>query len=1058
MSALAAFRRCPLFSYQRENFPLFAWQGLLVFLGKERAMRTVRLIMTTWLIIALGVKVGAAEGYAPLWSFKAPAEQWLTWGGGADAPFQLQMTPNGTEITVKDTGKPCEFVILEPKFKTEKAIGVRPSALALTAELLSGAGAALELRLIDSEKEGFGFGFKELHKGRNVLEWKLPGDEPFTWGEKSNKKFDWPIHLWEIAVRIPAGSGDVRLRLRNAVVRENEAETASANVDTVLAQVKVELETGLPVHVLKVGEEDRLAFVFTNPTPEAARATFRLRMEHFDHAVVNMDVPIEIPASDRLEWKFPWKMTRRGLWLTDYQLLNPISGKKAQEGRMSFVLMQPAGPTPGLAKEFALGVVGGESHEENLAMLERNLTLVSLCGMKIYRTSLNWEYIEHAPGVWNEKMVQWFQKCCKAYKEKGIEWQMLLCYCTKWAAPQQLQNSPKMTDWLFAAPPIKPWCAYVEKIVKAFGEDVRYWEVWNESDLDCFWPGTYDQYMELLKATYSTVHRLDTDAQVMTSGFATLLPHGARRDPDFAAKVAKNGQAYFDVFAHHQHGWSKDFKRVIDGPLADIRASINPAKPLFFNETSTYLSEFFGRLQAEEAIKKVTYARAANAIGYIWYNLRSGDFVPVGNDQDWGLVTEKFEPKPVYAAFNTYSLLVGDKEFDRRFPLPPARWCYGFKGADSYVFVAWDETEATAGGPHIVKANGAASAFFMDIMGNASPAAIEKDCILFPVTVAPRFLVVNKAKKAPELAKPLVTVSGRQDAIPGQQLTVETILSNPFDTSLEIITRWCEPYAFGGKTHPEVKTAIPAGSTQPIPLRLQVPTDSGIRHGDEVTLTLKYAVLGTPWKGEIAQRLAMGAYIPRMGPDNREPDFVLENRDHVVNLNENVPGRLHLTWKGADDLSARVWLSRRPGAIALRVDARDDRHSQKNVPNQMWQGDSVQFAISVPGQKGWWEIGLSANAQKRPMAFCWNRPAGMKDPISKIQLSVTSLPGAKGLRYETLLPLAALGLNERSLKDGFRFNLLVNDCDEDGREGWVEIAPGLGMDKDPHKFPVVVFE
>ncbi|MBO7619903.1 MAG: hypothetical protein J6T06_05285, partial [Victivallales bacterium] len=212
------------------------------------------------------------------------------------------------------------------------------------------------------------------------------------------------------------------------------------------------------------------------------------------------------------------------------------------------------------------------------------------------------------------------------------------------------------------------------------------------------------------------------------------------------------------------------------------------------------------------------------------------------------------------------------------------------------------------------------------------------------------------------------------------------------------------------------------------------------------------------WKGEIPQRLAMGAYIPRMGPDNREPDFVLENRDHVVNLNENVPGRLHLTWKGADDLSARVWLSRRPGAIALRVDARDNRHSQKNVPNQMWQGDSVQFAISVPGQKGWWEIGLSANAQKRPMAFCWNRPAGMKDPTSKIQLSVTSLPGAKGLRYETLLPLAALGLNERSLKDGFRFNLLVNDCDEDGREGWVEIAPGLGMDKDPLKFPVVVFE
>ena len=1019
----------------------------------------MRLIVAMALAAMLATVAGAAEGYVPLWTFREPAEHWAIWQANANSPFKLRATPEGAEITVKDTGKQCEFLVFEPAFKTTKTIGTSPNALALTVELLSGSGVSLDLRLIDSQKEGFSFGFKELHQGRNVLEWKLPGDNPVTWGEKSNRKLDWPLLLWEIGVRCQGGRGDVRLRLCDAAVREKDVNAAgAANADAVLAKVKVAMETGLPVHILKVGEEERLAFVFTNPAPDPVRATFHLKMEHFDRTVVNLDVPVEIPAADRLEWKFPWKITRRGLWLVDYRLSNPVTGKDAQSGRMSFVLMQPAGPTPGLPKGFAVGVCGGETHEENLPALERNLTIVSLCGMKFYRTSLNWEYIEHAPGAWREDLIKWFQKCCNAYKEKGIEWQMLLCYCTKWAAPKNLQDSPKMTDWLFAPPPVKPWCTYIEKIVKAFGDNVRYWEVWNEADINCFWPGTYDQYMELLKATYATIHRLDPDAQVMTSGFATLLPHGARSDYDFAAKVAKNGQAFFDVFAHHQHGWSKDFKRVIDGPLADIRASMRPAKPLFFNETATYLSEFFGRLQAEEAIKKVSYARAAGAIGYIWYNLRSGDFVPVGNDQDWGLVTEKYEPKPVYAAFNTYCLLTGDKDYDRQYQLPHARFCYGYKGADSYVFVAWDESEAEVTGPHIVKANGAESAYFMDIMGNATPAKIEKGCILFPTAVTPRFLVVSKAAKTPELAKPLVATGGPVDAIPGQPLTVEAVLNNPFAAPLEITARWCEPYAFGGKAHPEVKTAVPAGVSQKIPLQLAIPANSGIRHGDEVAVTLNYRVSGTSWKGEIQQRLVMGAYIPQKDPAGRAPDFILESRDHIVNLNENVPGRLHLTWKGADDLSARVWLTRKAGAIHLRVDARDDRHSQKNSKDNMWQGDSVQFGIAVPGQNGWWEVGLSADSAMKPQVFCWNHPKGMKDPSAQVKLTVTALPDKKGLRYEAVLPLAAFGMNEQTLKKGFRFNLLVNDCDEDGREGWVEIVPGLGMDKNPLKFPVVVFE
>ena len=43
------------------------------------------------------------------------------------------------------------------------------------------------------------------------------------------------------------------------------------------------------------------------------------------------------------------------------------------------------------------------------------------------------------------------------------------------------------------------------------------------------------------------------------------------------------------------------------------------------------------------------------------------------------------------------------------------------------------------------------------------------------------------------------------------------------------------------------------------------------------------------------------------------------------------------------------------------------------------------------------------------------------------------------------------------LNHGFRFNLLVNDNDGEGRRGWIAIAPGIGERKDPSLFPFIIF-
>ena len=58
--------------------------------------------------------------------------------------------------------------------------------------------------------------------------------------------------------------------------------------------------------------------------------------------------------------------------------------------------------------------------------------------------------------------------------------------------------------------------------------------------------------------------------------------------------------------------------------------------------------------------------------------------------------------------------------------------------------------------------------------------------------------------------------------------------------------------------------------------------------------------------------------------------------------------------------------------------------------------------------------------------------------------------------YELFVPFKAIGLSDRP-GSVFQFNLIVNDNDGGGRKGWIELAPGLGTDGAPEKFPQVVF-
>ena len=228
-------------------------------------------------------------------------------------------------------------------------------------------------------------------------------------------------------------------------------------------------------------------------------------------------------------------------------------------------------------------------------------------------------------------------------------------------------------------------------------------------------------------------------------------------------------------------------------------------------------------------------------------------------------------------------------------------------------------------------------------------------------------------------------------------------------------------------------------------------------HGQLKHLNLRFEAGGL-WKGELEEPLWTVARL-REGDFPPVPDFELKDASRLTMLAPNDPARSHLFWKGPEDLSGKVYLTRSRDSLKLRVEVTDDRHCQPFSGEESWKGDSVQLALRIPGQAGSWEIGFFRRGDGGNGCFVWNAPAGfdVRRVTERFRLETGRDEERKRTLYEAVIPFAAVGLTEEAAGRGFRFNLLINDNDGEMRESFIAVAPGLGDSKNTDFFPVVSF-
>ncbi len=803
---------------------------------------------------------------------------------------------------------------------------------------------------------------------------------------------------------------------------------------TPLDKVRLYVETGKPIAVVPLNSKKaRVDLIVENPNKKTMIFNAQWSGGSFMGEKLNVSFPsrFELAPGQKLKYGFSVKGLEPDLWQINYVL---TSGKEQRKGFAPFAVMKvmdrPLPPVDGFHYAISSGLhyllVGNRLKPALWAMHAMGATMV--------RIDVFWNSVEPRQGVWNFKQDDRFIKLIKQY---GMEPQVLLCYNARWSADEKLRNTKDARDWKFAPPKLGPWEKYVAQTVQRYKDDVRFWEVWNEADLNNFWHGDTQQYIDLLKLTYKTIHKYDPEAKVMTSGFATLTPHPGRKHINLQRDILNNAYDAFDIHAFHQHGEFQLFHDIVEGRLKKLRNEMPVKRPLFFNETAVPAKGL--DWQAQNVLKKIALTKTVGAIGHTWFKM-------VGKKYNWGLLTDDLEPRPAYVAFATATDVLGSLPPLGRIPLSNDNYCYAFGNGSRTVLVYWSESNQASRGIwplHGVKKGDRIER--VALTGRRLAANRIGGEATICMSENPEYMIIHSNNKI-SLGEPLVAVDGPVAVYPDGPIDVAVKLHNPFKKNASFTLKY-------ENIKKEIKLA--AGKIETVKIPVSMPPGKNYLFGESLKLSLEVDIQPDGYHQIVGIPAVAGAWIPAAGNFNRSPDFVIDTRPQIQNLFDYDPGSMRYVWNGGKDLSVKTWLGadRKKGLLNIRVEVRDDKHVVESDRKNIRKGDSLVIAVYPNSYKGRWLIGISGDGKTEPLSYVYAKPKGRgRDPWGSVKVTRSG----DHTVYDLSLDMKKLGISNEDLNKGIGFNFAVYDRDLDQKEGWAELVPGIAGRNRPKITPPLV--
>ena len=188
-------------------------------------------------------------------------------------------------------------------------------------------------------------------------------------------------------------------------------------------------------------------------------------------------------------------------------------------------------------------------------------------GVKWVRIDVNWLDVEKAEGQLDFTLMDAIVDAAAARGSKVLA---VLAYTPAWASTGDVKKDGSTND----VPKAGKYEAFVSAAVKHFGAKVSHYELWNEPNLETFWEGTADDYVQRVLVPGSmAVHTACGSCKVVAPGLATV---GGTYDVFFDT-VLTAAKDDIDVVSGHAYA-----------SFADIDPEAGTAKDSFLNKVEAH--------------------------------------------------------------------------------------------------------------------------------------------------------------------------------------------------------------------------------------------------------------------------------------------------------------------------------------------------------------------------------------------------------------------------------------------------------------------------------------
>ena len=139
--------------------------------------------------------------------------------------------------------------------------------------------------------------------------------------------------------------------------------------------------------------------------------------------------------------------------------------------------------------------------------LDKKLRAIRDAGIRFVRADFVWSIIENPRGTWDFSRID---ATLDEMDKYGLTMLPILDYDTDWSRP--------VVEHLDA------WGEFVQTTVTRYKDRLRYWEIWNEPNLEGFWHSkpSGKQYAKLLIESSRLIREIDPDLKVVHGGTAGI--------------------------------------------------------------------------------------------------------------------------------------------------------------------------------------------------------------------------------------------------------------------------------------------------------------------------------------------------------------------------------------------------------------------------------------------------------------------------------------------------------------------------------------------------------